>query len=228
MRGARGRALGGAGRRSCAVDNELAYACSLCGVSLHAATATSPCLSCAACHCRHPVVRGVCAPTPPCLSVTAPWLSVTAARWSNMKGEGKLFSFDLLDVGGGEIRCTAFNDQAEKFFAVVEVGWVRGAGTRERDAGAWALGLSDAFVLWQGTRQQESVQSNCCAHSRHMCSCGGHVQLVCFVPLPIVRGVYVVAKASLKHKKPVGVGVGAGWLMPNLASHMLPVCAEGV
>lgn len=41
-----------------------------------------------------------------------------------MKGEGKLFSFDLLDAGGGEIRVTAFNDQAEKFYAIVEVGGI--------------------------------------------------------------------------------------------------------
>lgn len=35
-------------------------------------------------------------------------------RWSNARGEGKVFSFDLLDVDGGEIRVTAFNDEADK------------------------------------------------------------------------------------------------------------------
>lgn len=40
--------------------------------------------------------------------------------WSNQKGEGKLFSFDLMDEGG-EIRATAFKEQADKFFDMVEV-----------------------------------------------------------------------------------------------------------
>ncbi|GAX74874.1 hypothetical protein CEUSTIGMA_g2320.t1 [Chlamydomonas eustigma] len=45
-------------------------------------------------------------------------------RWSNQKSEGKLFSFDLLDAQGGEIRVTAFNDQVDKFYDLVEVGKV--------------------------------------------------------------------------------------------------------
>ena len=45
-------------------------------------------------------------------------------RWNGVKGEGKLFSFDLLDHEGGEIRVTAFNEQAERFFQIVEVGKV--------------------------------------------------------------------------------------------------------
>lgn len=44
-------------------------------------------------------------------------------RWNGVKGEGKLFSFDLLD-GSGEIRATAFNDRADRFFNAVEVGRV--------------------------------------------------------------------------------------------------------
>ncbi|GLC43682.1 hypothetical protein PLESTM_001504100 [Pleodorina starrii] len=43
-------------------------------------------------------------------------------RWTNVKGEGKVFSFDLLDRGGGEIRVTAFGAEAEKFFESIEVG----------------------------------------------------------------------------------------------------------
>lgn len=43
-------------------------------------------------------------------------------RWNGARGEGKLFSFDLLDADG-EIRITAFNDQADKFFERVQVGW---------------------------------------------------------------------------------------------------------
>ncbi len=41
--------------------------------------------------------------------------------WSNSRGEGKLFSMDLLDESG-EIRCTAFKEQVDKYFNMVEVG----------------------------------------------------------------------------------------------------------
>ncbi|RWS26554.1 Replication protein A 70 kDa DNA-binding subunit-like protein [Leptotrombidium deliense] len=44
-------------------------------------------------------------------------------QWSNAKGEGKLFSFDITD-DTGEIRITAFKTECEKFFDVVEVGKV--------------------------------------------------------------------------------------------------------
>lgn len=43
-------------------------------------------------------------------------------RWSNARGEGKVFSFDLLDKSGGEIRATAFNEQAEEFEPMIELG----------------------------------------------------------------------------------------------------------
>lgn len=46
-------------------------------------------------------------------------------RWSNAKGEGTLFSIDLLDNEGGEIRATFFKDACEKFFPVLEEGKVR-------------------------------------------------------------------------------------------------------
>lgn len=45
-------------------------------------------------------------------------------RWSNAKGEGTLFSIDLLDNEGGEIRATFFKDSCEKFFPVLEEGKV--------------------------------------------------------------------------------------------------------
>ncbi|KAJ1528713.1 hypothetical protein ONE63_007106 [Megalurothrips usitatus] len=44
-------------------------------------------------------------------------------HWSNSKGEGSLFSFDLVDESG-EIRATAFRDQCEKFHPMIEVGKV--------------------------------------------------------------------------------------------------------
>ncbi|EFA12891.1 replication protein A 70 kDa DNA-binding subunit [Tribolium castaneum] len=40
--------------------------------------------------------------------------------WSNSRGEGKLFSFDLMD-DSGEIRCTAFRDMADKYFNYLQV-----------------------------------------------------------------------------------------------------------
>ncbi|KFK31567.1 hypothetical protein AALP_AA6G128800 [Arabis alpina] len=45
-------------------------------------------------------------------------------RFSNVRGEGKLFSFDLLDAGGGEIRVTCFNDLVDQFFDLIVVGHV--------------------------------------------------------------------------------------------------------
>lgn len=48
-------------------------------------------------------------------------LSKTAVKtWSNARGEGKLFSMDLADESG-EIRLTAFRDQVDKFFDMIEV-----------------------------------------------------------------------------------------------------------
>ncbi|XP_050714389.1 replication protein A 70 kDa DNA-binding subunit-like [Eriocheir sinensis] len=40
--------------------------------------------------------------------------------WSNSRGEGKLFSMDLLDESG-EIRATAFNEQCDKFYDMIEI-----------------------------------------------------------------------------------------------------------
>lgn len=41
-------------------------------------------------------------------------------RWSNARGEGTLFSIDLLDSAGGEIRATFFKDACEKWFPILE------------------------------------------------------------------------------------------------------------
>lgn len=45
-------------------------------------------------------------------------------HWSNAKGEGTLFSIDLLDSTGGEIRGTFFKDACEKFYPILEEGKV--------------------------------------------------------------------------------------------------------
>ncbi|EFN70726.1 Replication protein A 70 kDa DNA-binding subunit [Camponotus floridanus] len=41
--------------------------------------------------------------------------------WSNSRGEGKLFSMDLIDESG-EIRCVAFNQQCDNFYHLIDVG----------------------------------------------------------------------------------------------------------
>ncbi|KAL4564981.1 hypothetical protein LXL04_029061 [Taraxacum kok-saghyz] len=45
-------------------------------------------------------------------------------RYNNAKGDGKVFSFDLLDSEGGEIRATCFNTVADNFYNQIEVGKV--------------------------------------------------------------------------------------------------------
>ncbi|XP_077234828.1 replication protein A 70 kDa DNA-binding subunit A-like [Tasmannia lanceolata] len=45
-------------------------------------------------------------------------------RYNNPRGEGKVFSFDLLDSEGGEIRVTCFNAVADQFYDVIEIGKV--------------------------------------------------------------------------------------------------------
>lgn len=40
--------------------------------------------------------------------------------WNNARGEGKLFSVDLLDKQGGQIRATMFGDAADKFYSIFE------------------------------------------------------------------------------------------------------------
>ncbi|XP_006891158.1 PREDICTED: replication protein A 70 kDa DNA-binding subunit [Elephantulus edwardii] len=43
--------------------------------------------------------------------------------WSNSRGEGKLFSIEVVDESG-EIRATAFNEQVDKFFPLIDVNKV--------------------------------------------------------------------------------------------------------
>ncbi|XP_062230519.1 replication protein A 70 kDa DNA-binding subunit C-like isoform X2 [Phragmites australis] len=42
-------------------------------------------------------------------------------HFTNAKGPGKVFSFDLLDAQGGEIRATCFTLQADQYFDLIEV-----------------------------------------------------------------------------------------------------------
>ncbi|KAM7490917.1 hypothetical protein LguiA_033838 [Lonicera macranthoides] len=45
-------------------------------------------------------------------------------HYNNPRGDGKVFSFDLLDADGGEIRVTCFNAVADQFYNQIEVGKV--------------------------------------------------------------------------------------------------------
>lgn len=45
-------------------------------------------------------------------------------NWTNARGSGKLFSCDLLDANGGEIRATMFNDAVDKFYEMLRPGSV--------------------------------------------------------------------------------------------------------
>ena len=45
-------------------------------------------------------------------------------RFHNAKGDGKVFSFDLLDADNGEIRATCFNNVVDQFYDRIEVGKV--------------------------------------------------------------------------------------------------------
>lgn len=44
--------------------------------------------------------------------------------WTNTRGSGNLFSVDLLDAKGGEIRATFFNDGVDKFYETLRPGGV--------------------------------------------------------------------------------------------------------
>lgn len=45
-------------------------------------------------------------------------------RYNNARGDGKVFSFDLLDSDGGEIRATCFNSMVDRFYDTIDVGKV--------------------------------------------------------------------------------------------------------
>ncbi|KAL8128560.1 hypothetical protein V2J09_017715 [Rumex salicifolius] len=45
-------------------------------------------------------------------------------RYNNARGDGKVFSFDLLDSDGGEIRATCFNAVLDRFYDAIVVGKV--------------------------------------------------------------------------------------------------------
>lgn len=45
-------------------------------------------------------------------------------RYNSAKGDGRFFSFDIIDNGGGEIRVVCWNDTVERFYDQIQVGSV--------------------------------------------------------------------------------------------------------
>eukprot|EP00042_Codosiga_hollandica_P049393 m.573309 g.573309 ORF g.573309 m.573309 type:complete len:407 (+) comp57876_c0_seq1:761-1981(+) len=67
--------------------------------------------------------------------------------WNNAKGEGHLFSVDFIDESG-EIRGTAFNAVADKFFDVLQIGQVyRVKGGQLKPANARFSNIKNSFEI---------------------------------------------------------------------------------
>jgi hypothetical protein len=45
-------------------------------------------------------------------------------HFHNARGDGKVFSFDLLDADNGEIRATCFNNVVDQFYDQIDVGMI--------------------------------------------------------------------------------------------------------
>ena len=83
-------------------------------------------------------------------------------QWSNARGTGKVWSFDVVDDQGGEIRCTAFNEAAEHWSTVVEIGKVYAVGMgqlkpKRRVSGARERVLCGTSFAWGWGQLSASV-----------------------------------------------------------------------
>lgn len=78
-----------------------------------------------------------------CVGISHHRVLLHIPRFSNARGEGKVFSFDLLDRDGGEIRATAFGAEADKFFEIIEVSSGHARAMHELKLVACLC-----FVLW--------------------------------------------------------------------------------
>lgn len=84
---------------------------------------------------RRPVVRNETSPRAIPITALSPYVVVWTIKarvtvkgelrhFNNARGDGKVFSFDLLDSEGGEIRVTCFNAVADQFYNQIEAGRV--------------------------------------------------------------------------------------------------------
>lgn len=100
-------------------------------------------------------------------------------KWVNPKGEGRLFSFDLLDKEGGEIRVTAFKEQCDKFFPLIEVNrvYLISRGQMKVANKAFAGGIKHEYEI---TLDQNSLVQ--------LCSDDGNINKVqySFVPIQMI------------------------------------------
>ena len=114
--------------------------------------------------------------------------------WKNEKGEGKVFSFDLLDGFGGEITVTAFNKECDAFFSQVTEGHVvfvskgavrasRRAFSAVKNPYAVTLGPESEVVLVSG-------EDTTIAH--HKFAFVGSLEELLFVPVDAVVDVLAV------------------------------------
>lgn len=133
-------------------------------------------------------------------------------RWNNARGEGKLFSFDLLDGEGGEIRVTGFKDAVDRWYDMVQV---RGLGDGIR-AACWASHLRQVTPSSVPSRVPAALVH--LMPAPHMLTCS----LITPTPFPLhtlasgptptptsthpptpqVGKVYTISKASLRPRKP--------------------------
>lgn len=84
--------------------------------------------------------------------------------WSNAKGSGTLFSIDLLDAQGTEIKGTFFKDQCDKFYPVLEQGKVyvfSGGRINPIKDKRWSTLKNDYEITFDaGTTIEPAVESN--------------------------------------------------------------------
>eukprot|EP01091_Cochliopodium_minus_P009173 TRINITY_DN2198_c2_g1_i1.p1 TRINITY_DN2198_c2_g1~~TRINITY_DN2198_c2_g1_i1.p1 ORF type:complete len:579 (-),score=184.44 TRINITY_DN2198_c2_g1_i1:454-2190(-) len=75
--------------------------------------------------------------------------------WSNPKGTGKLFSFELMDKSGDKIRCTCFNDAVDSFEPLlipkkvyyVSKGSVKFANKKFNSSGEYEITLDKSSIV---------------------------------------------------------------------------------
>ena len=86
--------------------------------------------------------------------------------WSNAKGEGSLFTIELLDQEGTDIRCTFFKEAVDKFYSVLQEGQVYTfSGGR----------LKVANARWNNCKSPHEITFDQNSEI-HLCAGGGHIQ----------------------------------------------------
>lgn len=127
----------------------------------------------------------------------------TVRTYHNARGEGKVFSFDLVDSAGGEIKVTAFTDACDKFYDLIQKGkvyMVSKASLKPKRAvsgslhlqirvftGSWALAGNAGSVLKYCSLQAEL---SLCLAERSLTAAASSVHVLCICGLPWSIGVF--------------------------------------